>query len=93
MCNLFTISEEIDFTSYADDKKRFLPEATPENVESSLESCSASLLEWFLNNQMKANPEKCHILMNVNGPATIKIGEHTILNSYCDKLLGVKIDS
>ena len=44
MCNLFTISEEIDLTSYADDKKRFLPEATPpENVVRSLESCSTSL--------------------------------------------------
>ena len=31
--------------------------------------------------------------MNVNSPANIKIGEHTISNSYCDKLLVVKIDS
>ena len=31
--------------------------------------------------------------MSVNRSATIKIGEHTILNSYCEKLLGVKIDS
>ena len=42
---------------------------------------------------MKANPKKCHQLMNVNSPANINIGEHTISNSYCDKLLGVKIDS
>ena len=42
---------------------------------------------------MKANSEKCHILMNVNGPGTIKRSEHTISNSYCDKLFGVKIDS
>ena len=90
-CSLF--QKKFDFTSYADDKKRFLSEATPENVVNSLEGCSASLFEWFLNNQMKANPEKCHILINVNRPATIKIGEHTISNSYCDKLLGVTIDS
>ena len=42
---------------------------------------------------MKANPEKCHLLMNVNRPATIDIGEHTISNSYCQKLLGIQIDS
>ena len=42
---------------------------------------------------MKANPEKCRLLMNVIRSATIKIGEHTISNSYCEKLLGVKIDS
>ena len=42
---------------------------------------------------MKANPEKCHLLMNVNRPATITTGEHAISNSYCKKLFGVKIDS
>ena len=42
---------------------------------------------------MKANPEKCHLLMNVNRPATIRICEHIISNSYCEKLLGVKIDT
>ena len=31
--------------------------------------------------------------MNVNRPATITTGEHTIVNSYYEKLLGVKIDS
>ena len=42
---------------------------------------------------MKANPENCHLLMNVNRKANIKIGEHTISKSYFEKLLGVKIDS
>ena len=93
MCDLFIILEEIDFASYADDNVPFVSEATPENVVSSLGSCSASLFERFSNNQMKANPEKCHIIMNVNRPHTIKISGHTISNSYCEKLLGVKIDS
>ena len=42
---------------------------------------------------MKANPEKCHLLMNVNRPATIKIGEHAISSSFCEKLLSFDIDS
>ena len=91
--DLFISLEEIDFASYADDNTPFVSETTPENLVSSLESCSASLFQWFSNNQMKANHEKCHLLMNVNRPATIKIGEQTISNSYCEKLLGVKIDS
>ena len=93
MCELFIILEEIYFASYADDNTPFVFEATPENVVSSLESCSASLFEWFSNNQMRANPEKCQLLMNVNRSANIKIGEHTISDSYCEKLPGVKIDS
>ena len=83
ICDLFIILEEKDFANYTDDNTPFASEAIPENVVSSLESCSTSLFEWFSNNQMKANPEKCHLLMNVNRPATIKIGEHAISNSYC----------
>ena len=30
--------------------------------------------------------------MNINRLATIKIGDHTTSNSYCEKLLSVKID-
>ena len=93
MCDLFIILEEIDSASYADDNAPFVFEANLENVVNSLESCSASLFEWFSNNQLKANPEKCCLLMNANRPTTIKIGVHTISNSYCKKLLGVQIDS
>ena len=93
MCDLFIILEEIGFARYPDDNTPFVYEATHENVVSSLESCSASLFEYFSNNQMEANPEKCHLLMNVNRPATIKIGEYTKSTSYSKKLLGVKIDT
>ena len=31
--------------------------------------------------------------MTVNSPATIRIGEHTISNSYFENMLGVKIGS
>ena len=86
MCDMF-ILEKIDFASNADENTPFVSEATHENVVSSLESRSASLFELFSNNQMKTNPEKCHLLINVNRPATIKIGEHTISNSYCEKLV------
>ena len=58
-----------------------------------LESYSASLFESFSNNQRKANTEKFYLLMNVKRPATIKISEHTISNSYWENLLCVKIDS
>ena len=39
---------------------------------------------------MKTNPEKYNLLMNFNMPATMKIGEHTISNSYCEQLFCVK---
>ena len=57
---------------------------------SSLERSFACLFEWFSSNQINANLQKCDILMNVNRPATIKIGEHTTWNSYCKKCLVFK---
>ena len=65
MRDLFTILEEIDLASFPDDNTPFVSEATPENVVSSLGSCSASLFEWFSKNQMKPKPEKCHLLIKV----------------------------
>lgn len=66
-------------------------ESTPENVVSYLESYSANLFKWFSNNDIKAhNPEKCHLLMNIKA---IEMRKHIISNSYCEKLLGVKINS
>ena len=60
---MFIILEEINFASYADDNTPFLSEVTSENIVSSLESCSASLFGLSSNNQMKANPEKCRLLI------------------------------
>ena len=93
MYNLFTVLNEIDFASYADDNTPFVHGASSEDVVSYPESYSASLFEWFSNNQTNANPDICHLLMNLNRSTTIKIGEHTISNSHCEKLVGVKIVS
>ena len=46
----------------------------------------------FKNNTLKNNVDKCHVLVSTNKPIGIKIGDYTIDNSECEKLLGVKID-
>ena len=44
----------------------------------------------FLNgSQMKANPNKCHLLTSSMTPASINIKGHMINNSTFEKLLGV----
>ena len=75
MIELLTILEEIDFVSYADDNTPFLSEVTFENVVNSQGSFPVSLFKWFSNKQIKIYPHKCHLLMNVNSPATIGTGE------------------
>ena len=42
---------------------------------------------------MKANADKCHLLVTRDTDVTAKIGEFDVKNSREEKLLGVKIDS
>ena len=71
---------------------RPLVENNTDNVVASLGQFSDALFNWFKNNRLKNNADKCHVLLNTNKPVAIKIGGYAIDNSECEKLLGVKID-
>ena len=45
------------------------------------------------NNHMKANHDKCHLLMSTFTPISIKIKDYIIKNSDYEKLLGVTVDA
>ena len=45
------------------------------------------------NNQMKVNPDKCHLLTGATASITIRRKDHEILNNENEKLLGVTIDN
>ena len=85
--------KDIDIASYADDSTSFIVENNIDNVIASLEQVSDALFNWFKNNRLKNNVDKCHVLVSRNKPVGIKIGDYTIENSNCEKLLGVKIDA
>ena len=63
------------------------------NVISNLEKSTNSLLNWFRENHMKANSDKCHLLVSSDERCTAKIEDFSIKNSTEEKLLGVKFDS
>ena len=42
---------------------------------------------------MKANPDKCHLLINSTSQSKLKIGNETIKSNKCEKLLGIKSDN
>ena len=66
-------------------------ENTIDIVIASLEQVSGALFYWFKNNRLKNNVDKCHVLVSTNKPG-IKIGDYTVDNSECEKLVGVKVD-
>ena len=89
--DLYFKVNEIDFASYPDDNTSFVSGDRLDNVFNSPEKSSSKLFGWFSNNQMKANPDKCHLLTTATASIAIKIKDDEILNSESEKLVGVTI--
>ena len=58
-----------------------------------LQNASKTFFKWFNDNQMKANPNKCHFICSSSEKTSIMIEKKQIRNSSCEKLLGVYFDS
>ena len=84
---------ETDFPSHADDNTPYRTTNTIDEVIQPVEHGSMMLFQWFSDNQMKANVNKCHHLVNKKDDVTIRIGDTEIKSSEHEKLLGVKVDT
>ena len=93
ICDIFFDKIECDIASYADDNTPYNFGFHLDNVINNLEKSTNSLLNWFRQNHMKANADKCHLLVSSDEVCTAKIEDFTIENSTEEKLLGVKFDS
>ena len=93
MCDLFFILEETDIASFADDTTPYAMGNSVDEIRNLLENTSKKLFKWFSDNQMKANPDKCHFLMSSDEDINLMIEDQAISNSKCQKLLGIKIDN
>ena len=58
-----------------------------------LEENADKLFDWFANNYLKANPDKCHLLVNTTGNIRISVRNETISNSSNQKLFGIRFNS
>ena len=61
--DLFFVLTDIDIASYADNSTSFIVENNIDNVIASLEQVSDALFNWFKNNCLKNNVDKCHVLV------------------------------
>ena len=93
LCDLFLTMENIDIASYADDNTPYTTGNSIEEVLQKLENAAKTLFQWFRDNQMKANPDKCHFLFSSNREVSLSIENQIIKNSKFEKLLGIKLDS
>ena len=81
------------FTNYADGITPYVVENNAEEVVSELKAITQKLFTWFAQIEMKANLNKCHLLLSITDAFNFEISETVIHNSNSKKLLGVTFDN
>ena len=91
--NLFLTIEGNYFTNYADDTTPYVIGNNAEEVVSELKAITQKLFIWFTQSEMKANLNKCNLLLSITDALNFEISETVICNSNSKKLLGVTFDN
>ena len=91
--DLFMFVKDAQICNYADDTTIYACDTNDESVIKTLES-DALIAEWFPNNFMKLNGDKCHLMVfgDKSDDVTLNIGSITIKERTEEKLLGVILD-
>ena len=90
---MFYDIDNCNIASYSDDNTPYTSDFSLEEVIQKLELLFNNLFEWFKNNYMKANADKCHLIVTRDTDVIAKIGEFDAKNRREEEILGVKIDS
>ena len=64
LTDLFLECEDGNINSYADDTTPYSCTQDIPSVISELQRITKKILDWCRNNYMKANPEKCHVILS-----------------------------
>ena len=84
---------ETNFASYADPKTSYVVGNNIEDLIIKLQNASLILFQWFYDNQMKDNLDKCHFICSTDDKVKIIVEKQKICNNPCEMLLGVRFDS
>ena len=79
--DMFYDNTDCDIASHADDNTPYCSSFSLDKVINKLEACTNNLFKWFHENHMKANADKCHLLVTTKGAVSTNIGEFVINNS------------
>ena len=92
--DLYMFVTDCKICNYADDTNIYVCDANHKNVINKLENETLILSEWFQNNYMKLNGDKCHLMIfgEKTDDLSITIENTTIIESTEQKLLGVTVD-
>ena len=90
---MFFVLSQTGFASYADGNTPYVEVNNIDEVITILENDSIQLFKWFCDNQMRANKDKCHLVISNNEKVSMKIENIEIGNTSSDKLLCIIIES
>ena len=90
LCNLLLIMKNIDIASYADGNTSYTTRNSIEEVIQKLESAAKTFFQGFSDNQMKADPDKCHFVCSSNSEVSLIIGPLLFNIFLCDLFLIMK---
>ena len=93
LTDLFLECEDDNIRSYADDTTPYFCAQDISSVISELQRITKNFFDWCRNNHMKANPEKCHVILSSNTQREIRFANASIASSPSEKLLGITLDS
>ena len=80
-------------TSYADDTTHYSCAQDISSVIFEFQRIAENIFGWCKNNQMKANPGKCHVILSSNSQRGIHFDNTSVESSLSEKLLGITLDS
>ena len=90
--DIFFFIDKTKFANYADDTIVYSKEDNITKLLHLLETETSAVLNWFLINEMKANDDRCHLIVAYKEDISIHVGQDIIKSSDSVKLLGVCID-
>ena len=93
--DMLYLMEDAEVCNYADDTTIYVVCDKIDDVVRRLEDGVAAILNWFPNNYMKLNEEKCHAMVfgGIHDDIRVKIGTSVIKETKEQMLLGINIDN
>ena len=80
LADLVFILNDVGIAGYADDNTPYVIADDINGVIASLEKASKALFEWFENNLLKSNTDKCHLLVSSSDAVSLRVSEYDIKN-------------
>ena len=92
MNDIFYFISETCIANYADDNALYAVDDTKKGLLKKLTRETESILDWFRINEMRANKDKCHLIVINAHDECIKLGNVSLTSESSVELLGVTID-